>query len=197
MLKKNILKVWLSIFLVTLTGIIWADDVANSVNITYAPSVKVAGQQLILNGNGIRKKLFFKVYTLGLYVSKKGNSTDELVQMAGPKLVEIRMLRNVDAKTFVEALHEGLEDNNSDDVLKTLKPQINKLEWMMIQTAKAKSGDIIKFIFNPANGTEVSLNGKALGTIDGGATFYSAILNIWLGRDPVDRGLKIDILNIK
>ncbi|MCE3268429.1 MAG: hypothetical protein K0R49_681 [Burkholderiales bacterium] len=194
-MEKNIIKIWLSIFLILVTGSIWAIKVNSNGVSNFPPTIQVAGQSLILNGSGIRKKLFFKVYELGLYVPKKDNDPNRILKMSGPKLVEIHMLRTVDAKTFVDALHDGLNDNNSVSTLKTLKVQMAKLESLMNQGEKAKKGDIIKFEFNPASGTLLSINGNKLGVIDDGAGFYNAILNIWLGPDPVDKGLKIDILN--
>jgi|SRR6185437_3288761 len=202
-MKKNIVKIFLSILLIAAISCVWADGTDIKVaNINYPGTVKIGKDKLILNGAGIRTKFFVKVYALGLYVPKKGNSTNELLSMAGPKLVEIHMLRDVDAKDFIEALQEGLDNNNSDDILAKLKVQIGQLETLMNQARQANIGDTITFEFKPASKstlTAITRGGKTLmkTTIGGGADFYNAILNIWIGKDPVDRGLKIDIINAK
>jgi Chalcone isomerase-like len=38
-------------------------------------------------------------------------------------------------------------------------------------------------------GTQVNMNGKMLGTVEGGA-FNQALLKVWLGEKPVDASLK-------
>ena len=192
---KNIVKVLFGIFIFVSVSNVWADDSSIKVEgIIFNSTVKVAGKTLVLNGAGKRVKLFHDVYAMGLYVPKKSTSPDDLIQMDGPKLIEIHMLRNVDAKTFVEALKDGLEDNNADDTLSKLKPQITQLESIMLQTKQASKGNTIKLEFNPSGGTQVYMNGKKLGSqIGAGANFYSALLRVWLGKDSVDGDLKISL----
>ncbi|MFN8770391.1 MAG: chalcone isomerase family protein [Neisseriaceae bacterium] len=174
----------------------WANNHTVQVATTnYTKITKVANSQLTLNGAGIRTKLFVKVYTLGLYVPKKSNSAEDLIAMIGPKLVEIHMLREVTAKKFIDALKDGLEDNNSEKVLDKLEPQIETLENLMHKIGKVKEGDIIKLEFNPASGTQLIVNENKIDKpIAGGAEFYNALLNIWLGDDPVDSSLKKSLL---
>lgn len=179
-------------FLIAICNV-WADTVKVGTT-SFSTTATVANKPLVLNGAGMRVKLFHKVYTLGLYVPTKSNSPADLIQMAGPKLLLIQMVRDVDAKTFVKALQEGLEDNNSRDTLDTLKPQIDQLEKLMVQTGTAKIGDVIKFEFNPSVGTQIIMNGKKLGLIGGGSDFYNAMLKIWLGKESVDGDLKISLL---
>jgi hypothetical protein len=195
-MKRNIAKLFLSMLLMFAISNIWADDTNIKVaGTSYSAASTVANSKLTLNGVGIRTKFFVKVYALGLYVPKASSSADDLIQMAGPKLVEIHMLRDVDAKTFVEALQEGLNDNNSKDTLATIKPQIDQLEQLMVKTKQVKVGDVLRLEFNPASGTQVILNGSKLGnTLGGGANFYTALLKVWLGKTPVDSDLKLSIM---
>ena len=155
----------------------------------------MAGKPLVLNGAGLRTKFLVKVYALGLYVPQKSNSASQLLTVNGPELVEIHMLRKVDAKTFVEALHEGLEANNSKDTLAKLQPQVNQLDSLMKSVGTANDGDVIKFEYVPASGTQLYVNGSKLGSaIGGGSDFYTAILKIWFGNSPVDKDLKTAVV---
>ncbi|HLX53025.1 MAG TPA: chalcone isomerase family protein [Aquella sp.] len=189
-MKKNFVKIFLSMFLIAAISSIWADGVKVE-DIYYPGTIKNSnGNTLVLNGAGLRTKLMFDVYTLGLYVPKKSPVAAEVLNMKGPKLVEIHMLRDVKAKTFIDALKEGLEDNDRDGkVLQKIQPQVDKLVALMSAT-ELKKGDVIRFAFNPASGTNISINGRDKGTISGGDVFYNAILSIWIGKAPVDRVLK-------
>jgi hypothetical protein len=192
-MKNNIIKLSFSVFFLAMMSNIWADVTIAGINVP--DKAQVAGKTLVLNGAGIRTKLFHKVYVMGLYVpaDKKSQSPNDLVVVDGPRLIVITMVRNVDAKTFIEALKDGLEDNNSKDTLATLKPQIDQLEKYMLQAGQAKIGNVIKLEYNPAVGTNIYMNSKKLGTIDGGTDFYSALLKIWLGKESVDGDLKISL----
>ena len=53
---------------------------------------------------------------------------------------------------------------------------------------EVKEGDVILLDYTAA-GTQVSLNGKALGVVEG-AAFNQALLRVWLGGNPVDASLK-------
>ena len=50
---------------------------------------RVANAELTLNGAGLRKRAFFKVYAMGLYVPQKNTSAQALVEQPGPKRVAI------------------------------------------------------------------------------------------------------------
>ncbi len=161
----------------------------------FATTTKVNGTDLVLNGAGLRTKFLVKVYTLGLYVPQKSNSAKSLVQVSTPEMIEIHMLRTISADTFADALNEGLAANNSKDALAKLKPQIDQLEATMKGAGKTKENDVIRLSYIPGSGTQVLLNGTKLGdSIGGGADFYSALLKIWLGDNPIDKSLKDSIV---
>lgn len=195
-MRHNFMRLLISGLFIFCLSTIWAEgNVVQIAGTTYGGTTKVANNALVLNGAGLRTKFFVKVYTLGLYVPKKNDSADSLIGMSGPKLVEIHMLRDVDAKTFTEALKEGLEDNNSKATLAALKPQVDQLEQLMVQASQVKKGDVVKLEFDPASGTQLMINEHKLGTtIGGGSDFYSALLKIWLGKHAVDGDLKISLL---
>ena len=72
---------------------------------------RVGNAELTLNGAGLRKRVFFKVYAMGLYVPQKTSNAAALLEQPGPKRVAIRMLRDVSADAFNEALAEGIRAN--------------------------------------------------------------------------------------
>lgn len=193
---KTISKLLTGAALMAFFGVVSAGDGSIDVaGTSFAATATVGGKPLVLNGAGLRTKFLVKVYALGLYVPQKSSSVSQLITLNGPELVEIHMLRKVDAKTFVDALHEGLDANNSKDALAKIQPQIDQLDSLMKGVGTANNGDVIKFEYIPVSGTQLYINGSKLGSsIGGGSDFYTAILKIWFGSDPVDKDLKTAVV---
>ncbi|HET7297517.1 MAG TPA: chalcone isomerase family protein, partial [Burkholderiales bacterium] len=64
---------------------------------------RVEGSEVLLNGAGLRTRLFFQVYAIGLYLPQKSSTPAAILAQPGPKRVAIHMLRDVGADTFTEA----------------------------------------------------------------------------------------------
>ena len=153
-----------------------------------------SGQELLLNGAGLRTRFFFDVYVAGLYLAQKQTAAAEAIALPGAKRVALRLLRNVSAKTLLDALNEGMQANNSAAELEALKTQLGELAALMNAIGEAKKGDSVALDFDPQSGTRVSLNGKELGKPIAGAEFYRALLRVWLGDKPVQDSLKRGLL---
>jgi len=171
-----------------------AVDVAG---VALEPSVQVSGATLTLNGAGLRKKVFFKVYVMGLYVARKTSDGGELIAEPGPKRVAIRMLRDVGADTFTDALREGMRDNHSEGEMAALEPRVKQLAALMNEVGEAKDGMQISLDWIPGSGTVLVINGAARGKPIAGEDFYRALLRIWLGEHPVQDDLKKAVLGEK
>ena len=77
----------------------------------FEPTVALGGQTLNLNGVGLRKRAIFKVYVAGLYAGQKSTNAAALVNDKGARRVSLRMLRDVDAQSFIDSFNEGLKNN--------------------------------------------------------------------------------------
>jgi long-chain acyl-CoA synthetase len=153
---------------------------------------RLAGSELLLNGAGLRSKLFFKVYVIGIYAPHKTTKAAELIDVTEPRRIAMHMLRQVEADSLLSALKEGLQQNHSEAELTAMKPQIERLEAIMRAIGTAKPGDLITLDLTAA-ATTVSFNGQDKGSI-AGASFGAALLKIWLGGKPIDETLKQALL---
>lgn len=160
----------------------------------YESSIVVGGQPLALNGVGVRKRFLFDIYVGGLYVEKKANRTEELVNQPGPKRVALRFLRDVEGELFVNSLHVGLKANHTEAELARWQRQVDTLTTTIKTIALARRGDTVYFDFTPQDGTRVSVNGVTRGPLIPGGDFYAAVLRVWLGETPADAGLKKGML---
>lgn len=160
----------------------------------FDPTVMLGGQTLQLNGVGLRRRAIFKVYVAGLYVTQKTNNAASIIGDKGPRRVSLRMLRDLDSQSFIDAFNDGLKSNHTDAQLAALKPQTDALAAAMKAIGEAKSGDAINFDYTPDAGTRISVNGQPKGAAIPGAEFFAAVLRIWLGDKPVDESLKKGML---
>ena len=152
----------------------------------------VQGQQLMLNGAGIRTRVIIKVYVAGLYTAQKTSDANAVINAATPRRVQMVMLRDLGADTLNEALQDGLKKNLSAAALAELDAEAKQLGSLMMSIGKAKEGDTIILDFSQA-GVTIQVAGVDKGTIPN-PKFASALLRVWLGDQPADAGLKKGML---
>ena len=156
-------------------------------------SMTVAGKNLVLNGAGIRVKVLFKVYALGLYLPEKKNTTDAILAQQGPKRFKIVMLRDLSGEEFGDAFLTGINKNLDKDEKAKFVNQLVKLGDLFQEVGGLKKGDVILGDWNGSN-TVFQVNGKTVGSALPDPAFYNAILKIWLGASPADSSLKPALL---
>ena len=155
---------------------------------------KVGAADVMLNGAGVRKRAFFNVYAIGLYLPDKKPGASDAIGSAGAKRVAIHMLRDVDAATFTEALVDGMRPNHDEAAMKALEPRIAELSSIMNELKEARKGMAVLLDWQPGAGTLVSVDGKPRGKPISGEDFYRALLRIWIGERPVQDDLKNALL---
>lgn len=157
---------------------------------------------LELTGVGIRKKLFFKVYAFGLYVdgaaarehlaSFKGKSPDQLrgddavyqalMDLAGERLVVMKFTRSVGAAKMRGALADVLERGVPAD------DPAGKA-FLALWDEEIKSGEEVLISFSREGEVRVFRHGKERGRIQS-PKVARALLESWLGKDPVSSSIK-------
>jgi hypothetical protein len=153
---------------------------------------RVGAADLVLNGAGLRKRVFFQVYAIGLYLPQKATSAAAVLEQKGAKRVAIHMLRDVGADAFTEALADGIRANHSEAEAKALEPKVRALGAIMAQLKEAKKGMAIALDWDGE--TRLLVNGSPAGQPIAGEDFYRALLRIWIGEQPVQDDLKKALL---
>jgi hypothetical protein len=151
--------------------------------------VAVAGQDLVLNGMGLRKKAIFKVYVGALYLAEKSGDPAKILAADAPRRMVMRFLRSVGKDRLVEAWKEGFA-NNAPQAQETLKGEIERFLslWRDVQ-----EGEEVTMTYIPGTGTTLAFAGKEVGTFAGKA-FADALLAVWLGPKPPSEELKAGLL---
>ncbi|MGH8714761.1 MAG: chalcone isomerase family protein [Casimicrobiaceae bacterium] len=151
----------------------------------------VAGRQLVLNGGGVRKRVIFRVYVASLYLPQKAADLSGVLAHE-PRRIRLDMLRTLSADTFIEALNDGLEANNTAAEMAAIKPGAEDLAAIMKAFGQVKEKDVVVLDFYDG-ATHVGLNGAVSGSVPGEA-FNQALTRIWLGDKPVQPDLKRALL---
>ncbi|MEK6591499.1 MAG: chalcone isomerase family protein [Pseudomonadota bacterium] len=149
------------------------------------------GQQLTLNGAGVRHKMaLLKVYVGALYLSAKKTDAEEVIRDAGPKRVAMHILADeVSARDFIASLNNALAANHIPAELALIESRIRDLNRMMQSVGTLKKGGVVHLDYLPGIGTRVSVNGEEKITIKG-EEFFQSMLRIWIGKKPVDGRLR-------
>lgn len=162
--------------------------------IKFPDTVSVGGQELVLNGAGVRTKLVFKVYALGFYLKEKKSTVAEVLASSGPRRIRIMPMRDLTSDDFGMAFMKGLNDNVSADERTKLLPQTKAFGEMFAQFPGLKKGDELIVDWTPGVGSQAWLNGKKVGEVLPDVAFFNAIMRIWIGDKPVDAALKPKML---
>jgi hypothetical protein len=150
----------------------------------------VDGRELVLNGAGVNRRLFFKLYLVGLYLAERRQSPEDVLALGGPKRLSITLLRNLPTRGLVDALKGGIRVNCPAEERQALEGRIDPLAAALLAVEEGMRGDVITFDWLPGQGTLVSVNGEAKGRLIPGVDVYRALLRVWLGDHPVSSGLK-------
>ncbi|MDO9067010.1 MAG: chalcone isomerase family protein [Deltaproteobacteria bacterium] len=153
------------------------------------PTVMVNSQQLKLNGQGIRKKWFMKIYVGSLYSTKRLSTGPEALLDTGDKLIRINLLHSkLEKEKMTEIFGEGLA-NNAPDLIGS--PDVKK--FLSLFTVDFIKGDVVDLILSANGSVSVSHNGKSLGNVPS-TKLAKGVLSIYLGEKPADESLKNGML---
>lgn len=171
-----------------------AQSVIELAGVKYEPSVQVGSSRLQLNGAGIRYKAVFKVYTAGLYLGGKAATTEAVLAAPGAKRMHIVMLRDIDGNELGKLFTRGMQDNAPrEEFSKSIAGTIRMSEIFSARK-KLLSGENFSVDYVPGVGTTVLVNGKPQAEPIKEPEFFSALMRIWLGKNPADAQLKDALL---
>ena len=167
----------------------FAVDVAG---VKVGDQMKLAGQDLVLNGAGIRYAAagFVRVYVAALYLPQKKTTNSDIGALKGPKHMQLSLLRDINANDFSKALLAGMRANLSAAEQQRHFESLLKLGAIFGQIPSLKKGESIGIDSVPGTGTVILVNNKRVGEVFPDDTFFQALLQIWIGPKPIDDSLK-------
>jgi hypothetical protein len=160
-------------------------------DVVFDKRVTVGQQVLEIKGAGVLRYLrFIKAYAGALYTEPGIGA--ETVLSDTPKRLEIEYFQAIKGKDFGPATYEGLSNNLDPAEIERLRPRIDYHNGLYVDV---QPGDRYALTYIPGMGTELALNQRPVGVIEG-ADFAAAIFSLWLGENPFDRQFKNALLGL-
>jgi hypothetical protein len=169
-------------------------DTTQVAGVKYENTLQSGNTTLVLNGAGVRYKAVFKVYTAGLYLTRKAGTTEAVLSAPGPKRMHIVMLREINASELGKLFTRGMEDNAPKDEFSKSVAGTLKMSDIFFRIKKLNAGDSFWVDWVPGVGTTIVVNGKPAADPIKEPEFFSALVKIWLGQSPADNLLKDALL---
>lgn len=164
-------------------------DAATIEGVTFAERYQTGTTTLTLNNVGLlRYRVIFKGYVAALYLGEGVRPEDVLTDV--PKRLELEYFWSIAGADFGKAAEKILADNFPASEVALFRSRLDKLNTLY---ENVKPGDRYSLTYLPGVGTELALNGKPKGVIEG-ADFAAAYFAIWLGAKPLDSSLKTQLL---
>lgn len=171
-----------------------AEPTRQVAGVNFDAHAQLAGQDMALNGVGVRAVAWLKGYAAALYLGQRSASADQVVAQPGPKRLQLRMLLDVPVAEFIKAFHKGVERNTPVAQHAQLADRMSRFDALLQPLGEVKKGDLINLDFVPGQGLLFSRNGKLMGAAIPGEDLYGALLRCFIGEHPVDDKLKAGLL---
>lgn len=154
--------------------------------------LKAGKTTLVLNGAGVREKMWLDLYACGLYIPKKSTNANEIIESKEPCAIKIHIVSAlISSKKMNAAVEEGFEKSTSGNTAK-LRDRIDAFK-AIFSKEEIEKNDIYDIVYVPGKGTIIFKNGKIQPIIKG-LDFKKALFAIWLGDEPADDDLKEELL---
>lgn len=157
-------------------------------------NARLGSRELQLNGLGVRGIFIFKAFVAGLYLQEKTAAGPQALRQGGPKRLQMRMLMEIGAEDIKKALVDGMRKNVSDAEWQAMQERVSHFSRTIESIGVARVGDTITLDYLPEQGMLLAVNDVARGQAIAGADFFHALLEIFVGDDPVDTRLKNGLL---
>ena len=162
--------------------------------VDFQPELRAQKGTLALNGAGLRTRVGFKVYAMGLYLRAPLAEAGAILADKGEKRIRIVPIRDLEAKQFGDALQAGLEKNHDAAALAALKPATDALLAALAAVGEVKAGTEIVLDRLGSGATRLLVDAKQHGEDITDVALYPALLRIWLGERPADSELREALL---
>ena len=150
------------------------------------------GQRLVLNGSGVRERLWIDLYAAGLYLDQKNDNAAEILSSNKPMGMKLHVVSKlITSDKMVVSVREGFESSTGGNTA-PIKDEIDKILGFFKEDIK--KNDVFDLVYLPSEGGVVAYkNGERKGLVKG-MEFKKALFGIWLSNRPADDGLKNDLL---
>lgn len=149
-------------------------------------------KELVLNGSGIREKMWIELYVGSLYVPYRIQTEKELYEMNDSFLMRIDIVSpRITSDVLIEAIEAGFE-NSTKGKANEIRDKIDYLKGFFKEEIVVGNSFIL-YYNSSTKATTIYKNGLNLGSIDG-EDFKKDFFGIWFCDKPVSKKLKEKML---
>jgi len=150
-------------------------------------NIKVGDTELVLNGAGLRKRLFLKLYVGALYLPQSSNDAAGIIAADSPMAIRIHVRSDlVTRKKLLAALKEGLVKATKGNTAH-IKNEIDALIGYF--KGQVKAGDYYTLAYEPGVGIHIMKAEEKLGVVEG-LPFKQALFSVWLSDNSIQKSLR-------
>lgn len=128
--------------------------------------------------------IFFKVYTLGLYV-KSDFITKEAINDKAPMALVMYFERDISKERLIDGAFDTLDDNPTVNV----SEYVTELQLLNSHYKDVSEGETITFVHHPSDGFSLYAQNRKIVTIPN-VKFSKDYFGIWLSEYPVNSSFK-------
>ncbi len=146
-------------------------------------------KKLTLRGYSVLNYMYvIKAYAGAFYLEEKNPISESLGKNA--RILELEYFQNIKAVDFSFATAEMIKKNISSEEFIKMEERVKKFNSLY---RDVKPGDRYRVLYIHGEGTFLYYNGVLLGTV-GGEDFAFGFFSIWLGKNPIDKKFKAELL---
>ncbi|MDZ4847521.1 MAG: chalcone isomerase family protein [Chitinophagales bacterium] len=158
---------------------------------TFPNSLDTEKGDLVLNGGGVREKLWIDLYVAGLYLTAKNKNGAEITNADTEMAVRLHIVSSmINSENMSEAINEGFVKSTGGNTA-PIKDKIDA--FINVFAEPIKVDDIFKLVYLSGEGVKIYKNEVYKSTVSG-MDFKKALFGIWLGNTPVSGSLKKGML---
>jgi hypothetical protein len=198
-LGENVKRLLISLPLIVALFALSADasrvagvDVPETLDVDFPEISESAEVLLVLNGAGIRTRVFLDVYVGGLYLKRKSADAAAIMDADEPMAIKLWIVtRLITNDRMQKSVEEGFQKSTRGNTA----PIREKIDALIgVYAEEIDDGDIFELVYLPGQGLIVHKNGTYTATIECGLSFKRALFGIWLSDRPVQTSLKRGML---
>ncbi|GAA0871949.1 chalcone isomerase family protein [Gangjinia marincola] len=154
---------------------------------TLPNSVTFGESQLMLNGAGVREKMWIDLYAGGLYLMNKSGDANKIIAADETMAIKLHIVsRLISSDKMIDAVNEGFENSTKGNTA-PIADKIKTFKGFFMDEISRE--DVFDITYQPSRGVVVYKNGKEKGVVEG-MDFKKALFGIWLSSKPADDDLK-------
>ena len=158
-------------------------------------SANVAGAKLVLNGASVQKRGFFRTNTCALYLPEKRHTLDDIVKLAGPKRVQLVMLRDIKGFLIARQFLNDFAASATEAEANALTAEVEQIAKGYAQIDMLHKGDVVVIDWVPGQGIVSTLNGQSMGPAHDNELLWDVSLRPVMG-PQAPRELREQLLDV-